>query len=134
MTETKRSSTKAGPIWALSGDHKSVTVTFPTNPPVSLTLDAAGVEDMLRNLGEFRSEMKPEISAEYPAGRIDAIRDPMWMTRLDPLQGDSIVHIRDLRYGWLHYVLPAGDAGALGGFLQKQAEAGARSAPPTQKN
>ena len=110
-----------GPNWKLEGDYKSVTVTFPTDPPVVLKLDVADVEDMLRNLGEFRAAMKPEVPRVRPTGMVPARPDPIWWSEPDAMQGHSLLHIRDDRYGWLHYLLPPNEAKKLGQLLQTQA-------------
>ena len=39
-----------GPNWNLDDDLKTVTVTFPTDPPVQLKLDVEQIDDMLVNL------------------------------------------------------------------------------------
>ena len=49
-------------------DYKTVTITFPTEPPVALRLDAAQVDDLLSNLGSFRGAMKPEVARKYGGG------------------------------------------------------------------
>jgi hypothetical protein len=111
------------PDWKLDEDRKSVTVTFPTDPPVALQLDVSSVDEILKNLGEFRELMKPEIPPEYSLGqKVAAIPDPAWRTEPDALMGNSILHIRDPRFGWLHYMIPRGEARKLAGFLQEQAE------------
>lgn len=111
-----------GPNWKLEDDLKTVTVTFPTNPPVALKLSVDGVDDMLRNLGEFRAVMAPEIVKSHPLGqKIAAIPDPAWASEPDAMFGQSLLHLRDPRYGWLHYLLPRSEADKLGQILQKQA-------------
>jgi hypothetical protein len=42
--------------------------------------------------------------------------------------GNSLLHIRDPRYGWLHYWIPKGEAAKLAKALQAQVDA----PPPTQ--
>ena len=115
---------QAGPNWKLEDDLKTVTVTFPTNPPTALKLDAAGVEDLLKNLGEFRAHMKPEIAAEWELGqKVGAVPDPRWYSESELMMGNSLLHLRDQRFGWLHYVLPRESARELGMVLLAQADA-----------
>jgi hypothetical protein len=124
-----------GPDWKLEDDYKSVTVTFPTNPPVALRLDIGGVDDILKNLGHFRAAMKPEIARAYAMGqKVGAVPDPIWVTEPDLMQGDSLLHLRDPRYGWLHYLLPRAEALKLGQLLQKQAETPDQSPAPDKAN
>ena len=123
----------SGPNWKLEDDYKTVTVTFPTYPPVALQLDAAGVEDLLSNLGKFRGAMKPEIAPKFAMGqKVSAIPDPVWVTEPDAMHGHSLLHLRDPRFGWLHYLLPPHEAQKLGQLLQTQA-ASPPQAPPRDK-
>ncbi len=43
-----------GPNWKLEDGYKSVTLSLPTTPPTALKMDVPGVEEILKNLGEFR--------------------------------------------------------------------------------
>jgi hypothetical protein len=114
----------SGPNWKLDEDGKSVTLTFPTEPPVAFKLDHLQVDDLLRNLGIFRGSMKPEVPTEYALGqKVEAVPNPAWSTEPDLMMGDSLLHIRDPRFGWLHYLIPKGEAKKLAGFLQNQANA-----------
>jgi len=118
-----------GPNWNLANDFKTVTVTFPTDPPVALKLDLSVIEDMLKNLGRFRGQMQPEVPKQYAMGqKVEAIHDPAWVTEPDALMGNSLLHVRDPRYGWLHYLLPREEARKLATFLQRQVD----SPPPGQ--
>ena len=44
------------------------------------------------------------------------------MTEPDLLQGHSLIHLRDARFGRTHYLLPPDEAEKLATFLTKQAE------------
>lgn len=113
-----------GPNWNLDGDLKTVTVTFPTDPPVALKLDARRLGELLQNLGEFRAHMKPEVPRDYALGqKVAVIQDPRWETEPDALIGNSLLHIRDPRFGWLHYMIPREQARKLVGILQAQVDA-----------
>jgi hypothetical protein len=114
--------------WALEPDQKTVKVTFATSPPTMFQLDVAGVEKILENLGKLRSLMQPTIPADHAVGqKVTAVPDPRWVAELDVMRGDSLLHIRDPRYGWLHYLLPRREAGKLASTLQAQA-----NAPPAE--
>ena len=107
----------AGPNWELT-DKRTLTVTFPTKPPVAIENDTAQVEDMIAHLGEYRAAMVPEVPPEFPQGQsVDAIRNPAWMLENES-RGDVVIHIRDPRYGWLHYLLPRQEAAKMAGLLQ----------------
>ena len=116
--------------WKLEDDYETVTITFPTEPPTALKLDAKGVEEILKNLGEFRSHMKPEIAKDYALRqKVSAVPDPKWVSEPDALVGNSLLHIRDPRFGWLHYIIPREEARKLAGYLQNQA-----NYPPLDKD
>jgi hypothetical protein len=113
-----------GPNWKLDDDGKTVTLTIPTDPPVALQLDASQVDAMLQNLGLFRGSMQPDVPAAYALGqKTPAIRDPAWVSEPEAMMGDSLLHIRDPRFGWLHYIIPKSEAKKLADFLQIQAAA-----------
>jgi hypothetical protein len=114
----------SGPSWKLEDDYKTLTATFPTEPPVALRLDVAAVEDLLKHLGEFRALMRPEVQPKLLTGtKAEAIVDTAWVTEPEMLMGASLLHLRDKRYGWLHYLIPRAEAQKLGDALQKQAAA-----------
>ncbi len=119
-----------GPNWNLEEDLKTVTVTFASEPPVALQLNVADIDDMLKNLGAFRASMLPLHDHSFtPGQKVMAIPNPAWMTEPDALLGDSLLHLRDPRFGWQHYVLSRNEARKLGVLLQKQAD----TPPPVQE-
>lgn len=125
----------SGPNWKLEDDYKTVTVTFPTDPPVALQFDTNGVDEILRNLGEFRARMKPDIAPKFALGqKVGAIGDPVWATEPDLMRGHSLLHLRDPRYGWLHYLLPPHEAAKLATFLNKQVELASTQQAPDKTN
>lgn len=113
----------AGPNWKLEDDFETVTLTLPTDPPVALRLSTSDVDNILKNLGDFRGTMKPAISTQSPLGqKVLAIPDPQWASEPDVMLGQSLFHLRDPRFGWLHYLLPKQEARNLAEFLLKQAD------------
>ena len=110
------------PDWKLEDDRKTVTLTFDTEPRVSLKLDVGAVEEILANLGDFRGGMTPEVKRNWVGGqKVQAVPDPRWYTEPDLMRGDSLLHIRDSRFGWLSYLLPREEARKLGQLLIEQA-------------
>jgi hypothetical protein len=129
LTEQEQALMNA-PNWHLEDDHETVTVTFPTNPVVQLKLGVAEVEDALVNLGRLRLMMKPPIGSQFPPGqKVWTVPDPAWATEVDAMTGSTLLHLRDPRYGWLHYLIPGDQARKLGGFLKTRAD----SPTPEQK-
>jgi hypothetical protein len=123
------------PNWKLDNDDKTISITFSTNPFVQLKLNVGEVEEMLKNLGRFRAMMKPEIATQFPPGqKVEAVSDPSWLTEIDAMAGSTLLHLRDPRYGWLHYLIPADEARKLAGFLQARADAPAPGQPEGKPN
>ncbi len=99
------------PNWKLEDDLQTVTVTFPTNPPMVLKLNAAGVDAILQGLGGLRSAMQPTVAPDFAAGQqFLAVPHPSWLTEADALQGNAVLHLRDPRFGWLHYMIAREEA------------------------
>ena len=118
-----------GPAWNLDDDLKTITVTFPTDPPVQLKIDAEQIDEHIVNLGELRSHMKPPVQNDWALGqKVGAIPNPRWVTEPDLMEGNSLLHVRDPRSGWLHYLIPRSEAEKLGNLLKSQSE----SPPPGQ--
>jgi hypothetical protein len=110
--------------WKLEDDKRNVTATF-RGYSSTLRLDVPGVEDLLTNLGIVRGSMLPEIPKFFKLGqRVTAVNDPAWVTEPDT-EGNTLLHIRDPRYGWLHYLIPKEEARKLANYIQNQV-----SSPP----
>ncbi len=123
------------PIWKLTEDRRSVIVTLNGNPTVALQLDVESVDLWLRQLGECRSLMEPRSVERWKPGQaVSAIVEPNWTAELDSLQARSLLHVRDPRFGWLHYLLMPVNALKLGELLIKQAGAASKQAHPSRKN
>jgi hypothetical protein len=117
------------PQWTLSEDKKTLVITFPTNPPTAFRLDAAGVDKLIQTIGIVRFGMiPPHLSDWKMAQTVGAVPNPRWTTEPDALLGNSILHLRDPRFGWVHYMFPKEEARRLGEILQRQAD----TAPPIQ--
>ncbi|MDP9807677.1 hypothetical protein J2W42_000515 [Rhizobium tibeticum] len=111
------------PQWELDDEFKTLTITFPTDPPVAFVLDATSVSNLIEGAGQIRAEMPPPHDENWEGGQmVDAVLDPRWYSESDALLGDSLLHIRDPRFGWLHYALTRESARALGTLLILQAD------------
>ena len=81
------------------------------------------VDDHLRKLGELRTKMKPPHPRNFALGQVvRGIANAPWATETDTMLGNSILHIRDPRYGWLHFLFSKEDARKLATLLQKQVD------------
>ncbi|KWV59982.1 hypothetical protein AS026_27165 [Rhizobium altiplani] len=113
------------PQWELDDEFKTLTITFPTDPPVAFVLDTESLSKLIEGAGQIRAEMPPPHDETWEGGKmVDAVLDPRWYTEPDALLGEPLLHIRDPRYGWLHYALPRESARALGTLLILQADEG----------
>lgn len=85
----------SGTEWKLDNDYKTVTITFPTDPPVDIRLDTSQIDEHLQRLGQFRSRMKPDIAFDWALGqKVGAVPDPRYVTEPEVMQGNSLLHIR----------------------------------------
>ncbi|MDQ0559955.1 hypothetical protein QO004_001737 [Rhizobium mesoamericanum] len=113
------------PRWELDDELKTLSITFPTDPPVAFMLDAEAVSKLIDRVGQIRAEMLPSYQESWKGGQmVNAVLDPHWYSEPDALLGESLLHIRDPRFGWLHYALPRESARALGTLLLHQAAEG----------
>ena len=107
-----------GLSFILSDDRKWVTISFPTDPPVHLKIEAEEVVMMIERLGFYRAQMPDAVPGEWPTTALrGACVDPRWITGRDTVSGDTLVQLRDARFGWLAFVLPPKEAKALGEAL-----------------
>lgn len=103
---------------ALSGDRMTVALDFTGAPP--LNLDVALVEELQRRLGEARAGMMPEVPALVTVDApFSAVSSPRWVISPAGIPGGSLLNIRDPRYGWLHFLIPAEDGRKLLDFFTK---------------
>lgn len=110
----------AAPEWKLEADNKTVTAVFATDPPVTLKFSTAEIEGILKELGEIRADMEPEVPDSFEMAKDEEpISDPIWDTAPDESNENALLHICDPRFGWLHYAIPTAEAKKLGGFLQE---------------
>jgi hypothetical protein len=113
-----------GMNWNLDESGQSVTIAFATTPPMALKLSTAEVENVLKNLGEFRSAMKPLVAARFQQTRkVAAVINPTWAIESEMLLGNALLHLRDTRFGWLHFNLPREKARKIGEHLIRLADA-----------
>jgi len=110
--------------WSVDAQRRSATITFKSDQAFTVTLEVAAVEGLLQAFGLMRGHLLPEPPREFALGTLsEALRDPIINTELDLKEGGSLIHLRDERYGWLHYLLPRDSARELGRLLQAQAAA-----------
>jgi len=54
---------------------------------------------------------------------VPAVTNPAWVVEPDAMMGNALLHVRDPRYGWLHFLIPKDEARKLAGALLAQADA-----------
>ena len=121
--------------WNVNADG-TVTLTLPLDPPVALILKAADVIEIIKVLGDLRPQLQPPILADWPAvlQKVDAVPDPRWFVEPELMQGNSLLHLRDPRFGWLHYMFPRHEAKKLAEYLVLQAETPDSALTPNKAN
>ena len=101
----------AGTEWKVDKHLNTMTITLSTSPSVVIRWTADQVDDHLRKLGELRTKMKPPHPRNFALGQVvRGIANAPWATETDTMLGNSILHIRDPRFGWLNYLIPKAEA------------------------
>lgn len=107
----------------VSEDKRTARLRVPELPQLTLDLTVTEIEHIVSELALARARMQPEVTHSCrPGQKVPAVRHPTWMCEPEALQGDSLLHVRDSRYGWLHFVLAREEARKLGRLLIAQAD------------
>jgi hypothetical protein len=109
------------PSWTFDEDRKWVTLKLSSDPHVSVKLDVTRLAQLQETLGAIREKIVPEVSRTLPQGdKIKSLANPFWVISSGEGAGDLLLHLRDPRYGWLHYLVPKSEGAKLLAFLQRQ--------------
>ena len=110
-------------VLSLGNDGQSVTIRFPGQPDIEWRLSASAADTLVKRIGDLRARTKPEVASQFQAGqKVDrGVRNPRWILEREALTGDPLLHLRDPRFGWLHYLIPVAEARRLGDGLRAQA-------------
>jgi hypothetical protein len=89
---------------------------------------AGFLDDFLQRVGLMRTGVLPAVPKTWAPGQTaeNAYRNPAWLIETDQLAGDALLHIRDERFGWLHFIFGKAEAAKLSRALADVAAA----APP----
>jgi hypothetical protein len=105
--------------WELKDHGKLITITLPTR---HLEFTADELAAFIHALGDLRSRMTPKIPQTLPVSDgHEAHQNPCYQCEQDHLRSGSLLHLRDPRYGWLHFLVPKNEARKLGEVLLQQA-------------
>lgn len=111
------------PEWKLDIERNEVVIRFPTTPPVEVRWGVQDIEEAIENLGKCRAQMTPKHATDWKLRQqFDAVINPIWATEPERLEGNSVLHVRDPWFGWLHYMFPRSEARKLGKLLVRQAD------------
>jgi hypothetical protein len=84
------------------------------------TMEAPELDDFIELLGKCRAAMADVVPRELePSGRISALDDPIWRTKL-PRKSPVpcvLLALRHPGFGWIGHALPAHEAKAMGQSL-----------------
>ncbi len=109
-----------GVKWKLNSSRTSATLQI--RQPMTVDFSAEEIDELLQKLGHMRSLMKPSIKPKFaPGQKVKGLRNPAWMLEAELMLGHSLLHVRDNRYGWLHFAFPHGEAEKLALMMQKRA-------------
>jgi hypothetical protein len=83
-----------------------VMLTYAKAPAAVCIKSTAVVESDIAVLGLARTRLLPAVPESWPGGRVaGCYRDPAYSIEHDALAGDVLIHLRDERFGWLHYIV-----------------------------
>ena len=87
-------------------------------PPHLAKLTTSEVDEALVAIGSVRARMLPPYPPIWKLGQaVNCDRDPKWDLETDRLAGDALLHIRDERFGWRHYIFTKAEAAKMGAAL-----------------
>lgn len=110
------------PAARLDPEARVMTLSLDGKPGDDVRLTAEQADRLVRTIGDARAKMQPPPQQNWAFGQtVSAIYDPRWTTEPDRSDGNTLLHIRDPRFGWLHYTVPRTTAQQLGTLLKKQA-------------
>lgn len=71
-----------------------------------VAMSARQLEELILTLGELRSQMRPRVDNDFALGQsVPAVTSVTTRVETDGLEVMNIMHLRDPRFGWLHYAL-----------------------------
>lgn len=103
-------------LWEMDDAKLHVTA---TSGDTRLVFTLADLEDLIEGLGRARKAMQPPVSpAHWPPGqKVPVELNPAWTAERAGFVGGALIHFRDPRFGWIHYVMPPLEAKSLGEVL-----------------
>jgi hypothetical protein len=114
----------------LSADAQELTIEIRPHNTNLMKVTAESADRILDFFGTARATLRPAVAQEWISTEaVEAERDPRVFLTQDRLAGDVLLHVRDPRFGWLHYVLTKNYARLLGEELIRRAD---KPAPGTQ--
>jgi hypothetical protein len=112
----------------LSKDRRRARIMLPV---ATFDVEVEGIKAIIAALGATRSVMLPEEPTAFvPPKSVHAIPEPGWTVEPELLNGEVLLHLRDPRFGWLHYCLPKAAASQLGTHLVNLARANTAASRP----
>jgi hypothetical protein len=104
-------------------DRETVTLSDEARSDLAIELDVAQIDRLLQALGDMRARMQPKIAPDWQPGRsVQAVTNPRFSAEVPPDEDFTVLHLRDPRFGWLHYSLPSAECGKLAQFLARAAQ------------
>ena len=114
----------------LEPDQQRVRFRINERPSVDFRFDAAGLDALIVRLGKIRAQMEPAHNARKeprpPRGTEYTVVEGNGVS-ITHDGAETILHLNDPRYGWLHYSMSKTKAASVANYLQIEP---ARIAPP----
>jgi hypothetical protein len=94
------------PTVSFDKDRTGVIFDHPEPMPTLYFKECKVIEQDIAGLGDLRAELTPPVAETWPGGPVSGCRrDPAYSIEHDALAGDVLLHLRDERFGWLHYII-----------------------------
>jgi hypothetical protein len=101
-------------------DHALIALELPSR--ITVQMDADALSKFIAQLADARSRMTPPVPNDPPTtATVRGIPAPRIEVEGEAMLGHGLVHLRDPRYGWLHYSLPHAQSRQVGEALLRRA-------------
>ncbi len=91
-------------VVAFDEDRGGVLLHYPEPLPQLLRRTTKSVEQEIAGLGDLRANLVPAVPETWPGGVCTCLRNPAYSVEMSALD-EVMIHVRDERFGWLHYVM-----------------------------
>jgi hypothetical protein len=109
--------------WAVAEHRMSAELLLTAAAGLAVSFNASALEEHITDTGNVRAQIEPPVASDLVLGQVvAAVGSPVWKLEQEAHSGNVILHLRDPRFGWLHYVLGRDSSRSLAAQLLRYAE------------